>query len=938
MKEIELIDKRREKEKHFLQENGEIVARMYEEPIHFLKNGKYEEIDNTLVLKDDYYINQNNAYKVWFGLHPSDELMQMETLDYYLNIRLKTHGDFSIQKNPNKSMLEDRICYKNILESMDLDYQVLPTKVKESIVLHNKEANINELEFIIKTNMELHIVDDKRICANKDGEAIFYLDAPYMYDSNDIINRNVYYHLEKLGQEYVLKLVVDQDWLNNPNIIYPVVIDPTITGSKDENSVYDTYIYPGDTGVDRNNLPYLKVGVEKINGADVINRSLIKFDLPVIGTGSYITHAQLELTGYPDFTNSLEQDFVNIYRVTEAWNESTANWNTMNDKFDASRVEGTFESNRNYFEENGAIRPFGSSTDITSLVQKWYTGTPNYGIMLKANTERYRTDIIPMFFSKNNTVTGDNPKPILEITYRNQNGLESYMDYNKQGFGIGSTYHNTYNGNLTGIFDIGATIGGKLPVSLKLVYNTNDVVLEQNLGYGIGYRLNLLQTIKEEKIDNRNYLAYIDEDGTIHYFLNQKVKYEQNENGSSGFVTTTYENTYFDEDGLGLEIEKSTDGTSYTMKDKNGNQKKFVKSGEYSYLTEIKDVSENKISITYDSNHRITKVVDANNQAINLTYGVNVITVTSPDQVITLDYLNDNLVNITSIQGVTYFENTNNLITSITDVTGKKIEYTYYEQSPYKVKKITEYGLNNTIGAFYEVAYGFNATTITDSKNKVQTIVYNAYGNPISMSSLKDHNDITNAYGMKLEYGESFRGVNTYANKLLDHQIPLKYVKNYIKDSSFEKMETDFVGDRNANVVSSVSAAYSGNRGLKIEWGQGMGASMPVIVPKGHYYTFSAYGKNEVGETCITLEYRTQNNDPFLKRSEPFSSKDEFSRQDLTIYYPEDATSDLMVGFAPETYMGVCYIDDIQLEEGQVANNYNMIENSDFSEIGRAHV
>jgi len=519
MKEIELIDKRKKCEKHFLQENGEIIAKMYEEPIHFLKNGKYEEINNTLILKDDYYINQSNSYKVWFGLHPQDDLMQMETLDNYLNIRLKTHDDFSIQKHLNQSILEDRICYKNILENIDLDYQVLPTKVKESIVLHNPNVDVNALEFMIRTNMELNLVDDRRICASNDGKAIFYMDAPYMYDANDIINRNVHYHLEKLGQEYTLKLIVDQDWLNNQNITYPVVIDPTINGYQEENNVYDTYIYPGDAGIDRNNRDHLKVGVERINGIDVTNRSLLKFDLPTIGTGSYVTYARIKLKGYPDFTHSYEQDFVNIYRITENWDEVTANWNTMNDKFDSSRVEGTFESNRNYYEDaNGVYSFFGSEAEITSLVQKWYTGTPNYGIMLKANTEQYRTDVIPMFFSKNNIITGGNPKPILEITYRNQNGLESYMDYNRQGFSQGSMYHNTYNGNLTGIFDIGATIGGKLPVSLKLVYNTNDVVLDQNFGYGIGYRLNLYQTIKEEEIDNIKYLAFVDEDGTIHYF------------------------------------------------------------------------------------------------------------------------------------------------------------------------------------------------------------------------------------------------------------------------------------------------------------------------------------------------------------------------------------------------------------------------------------
>ena len=43
MKQIELINKRKPREKHFLQEDGTIVAKLYDVDIHYLKNNKYEE-------------------------------------------------------------------------------------------------------------------------------------------------------------------------------------------------------------------------------------------------------------------------------------------------------------------------------------------------------------------------------------------------------------------------------------------------------------------------------------------------------------------------------------------------------------------------------------------------------------------------------------------------------------------------------------------------------------------------------------------------------------------------------------------------------------------------------------------------------------------------------------------------------------------------------
>ena len=49
MKEIEIKEKRKPREKHFLREDGTFKAVVYNEDIHFLKNGKYEEIDNSII-------------------------------------------------------------------------------------------------------------------------------------------------------------------------------------------------------------------------------------------------------------------------------------------------------------------------------------------------------------------------------------------------------------------------------------------------------------------------------------------------------------------------------------------------------------------------------------------------------------------------------------------------------------------------------------------------------------------------------------------------------------------------------------------------------------------------------------------------------------------------------------------------------------------------
>lgn len=924
MHEIELIDRRRKREKHFLQENGEIVAKIYDQDVHFFKNGKFEEIDNTLIENKKYFSNNSNDFKVKFNKSFELNMIEVQKEKYYLNIKLE---NVHINQIKNEIKLSNTIKYLEIFNNIDLEYSVISNKVKESIILNDRNSIslLDKIVFSIDTNLELRQNKDKSISALDGKNIVFTFDNPCMIDKNNNINNNVCYNIELKNNKYFLSLNVDKEWLNEKNIIYPVYIDPTITNYGQDNDVYDTYIYPNDTNVNRNGYDYLKVGVERINNQDIVNRALIKFELPTLGTGSQVIRADLSLRGYPDFTHTFDTDFINIYRVTQDWDEISANWDTMNSKFD-SRVEGTFESSRLYTSElDGSISLSMCGAEITNLVRKWYADTPNFGIMLKLNREVYRTDAIPMFFSKDNQVTGGNPKPLLTITYRNQNGLEEYMNYQNHSLTAGTIYHNNYNGNLTGIFNLGRTIGGSLPISLNLVYNTNDVVLNSNLGYGLGYRLNLSQTIKETIIDNIKYLEYVDSDGTIHYFLNQKTKYDE----SNGFTTTEYENTFFDEDGLNLKIEKNDN--QYFLIDKDNNKMKFTIKNNVGYLSEIIKTDNSKNTVYYDTNNRIIKVVDADNVNINITYNQNSIIVTSPEQTVTLNYDNNNLTSIVSLIGTTTFTYTNNLISSIIDISGKKIEYEYYLQSPYRLKKVSEYGINGTLGSFHNIEYGFNATTFTNSKGRIKTITFNNYGNPISISNLKNNNDVNNAYGMSLKYGETNNGDTKYTNKLLSNEIPLKYVKNYLIDSSFENGISTFVKESNVNMSISDTYANSGFKSLclnTLEFGKKVYQN--VTIPKGNYYTFSSFIRTDNSSIRMSMSYLDENGNNVEILSNPIISSETFERFDITINYPISATSDLKVAFLLEN-LGFYYIDDVQLEMGEVANNYNILENSDFS-------
>jgi len=906
MKEIEILEKRGKREKHFLQKNGEIIAKMYSDDIHFKNNGVYKEIDNTLIENDEYYVNKANDFKVYFSKDITKFLLKFERNKDYLEFFLKDVNEVEPTKTEDNSKYQTNIKYENILKNVDFEYIVCPTKLKENIIL--KSIDYSNISYIIKTNLDLKI-NNNIIEALKDNKVVFTIAKPYMVDSNNILNNNISYSLVKKDSEYELNIVLDEEWMKS-DIKYPVTIDPTITNNSQNGNSYDTYIYPNDTNVDRNADPYLLVGVSKNNNVDTTNRALLKFDLPTIGTGSQIVSAFLYLVGYPVLNGSNETDIVNVHRITQDWTESNANWNTMNDKYD-SKVESSFDSYRSIGDSSGNITPIICGGDITRLVKKWYSGVANYGVMLKENTEAYRSDIIPAFFSNNNVVSGNNPKPYIAISYRNQTGLENYWNYQSQSFSIGKTYLNTYNGNLVGLFDINKTVGGKLPANLSLVYNSNDVTLGTNIGLGLGYRFNLNQTIKEVTIESISYLEYIDSDGTVHYFISDGTEYK-------------------DEDGLNLTITRGD--AYYTLIDKESNQMKFDIVNGIGYLTEISDTNSNKITITYDSNNKITKVTDANSQEINITYDTNIITVSSDSEITALNFLNGQLISIVDYNGTTEFAyNSNSLIETITDTNGLKIKYEYYDL-PYRLKKISEYGLNDTIGQYFTIEYGYSSTTIVDNKNRSTILTFNDYGNIACSSDLKNVNDLRNAYGYIETYGEETitnSGTDTtYKNKLLSSGIPVKYVKNYLTDASFENNTIDFTG-RNSTISISEDYYNYGLKSLKVE----NTAADEIVksisnIEKGSSYTFSAYLKCDKSIRMGLSYIDDLSNQVNSIITIPVS--DEFTRYDVTIDYPTTATSDLTLTIYLDEISTV-YIDDMQFEVGEVANKYNMIENSDFS-------
>ena len=372
--------------------------------------------------------------------------------------------------------------------------------------------------------------------------------------------------------------------------------------------------------------------------------------------------------------------------------------------------------------------------------------------MLKEHNEVYnlpRSDVY--FCSSDMSGTYAGMKPMVEIQYRNQTGLESYQTYHIQNIGrAGTTYTNDYNGNVVLIHQDASTPGNLMPVSVNHVYNTND--RGKDIGYGQGFRLNLSQTITLETIGGIEYAKYIDEDGTSHYLKKEGTIYK-------------------DEDGLSLTLEMQGNG-SFIMKDKEHNTLLFEKRDSTWHLKEATDTYGNKIIIefTYENGKfLIQKATDAAGDSITFTYdNGRLLTITDPQERVTRFQYTGNYV----LQKILYFYGETNIgesryvyygdnrLAEIHNIDNSYMTYEYYGTQPFRIKAVREYGTAGQEGEALYITYGDNVTTFEDREGYKNTYSFNNNGQTISTANFGKTNNKDQAYGTMYEYGEGQNNKN----------------------------------------------------------------------------------------------------------------------------------------------------------------------------------
>ena len=923
VEEIESLRDRNKKQ--FRMSDGSILAAVYPIAVHKMENGAWTDIDNRLQLQQprtkslstSFYRNANGIYDVSFSTSLAKKQIftfQQDGISIELGLPVSSLAQAQVEQESVQTggtslpHLISKVSYENVWTDTDLEYILMPDRIKENIVVKSRQSAYS-YSFVLQTGgLTAQAMDEKTIGLYKDGETqpSYRICAPYMKDAAGRLSDAVTLSLSD-GQ--VLTITADLNWINDAARTFPVRIDPSIEEEQTVNSSQNASVNSAQP--DQSNFAGSGILMVSNNGDYDDSRALLQFGLPPLTTADVVVDAKLRLTLETYDNNEyprLPHYATEIHKITEPWNGQTVTWNSQ-PAFD-SRVEDYVIASFDGGE------PVYSYT-LTRLVREWYQEGGNYGIMLRHGEEDNNYSLTEYLgFASASATQG---QPVLEIRYVNAIGLEDYWNYHSAQINDTSVYVNDFNGDLTAVYQDIAMTGQRMPIAVSHVYShslrgTQPMAHGYNMNLGQGFRLSLGHRIDISHLENFPY-TYTDGDGTVHYFTMDSEQTSYHLEGN---------------DSVTLEI---LSAGGYRMHDGEDSVMQFDAAGK---LLSISDANGNTQTISY-ANGRISSITDPAGRSVRFAYDADgyLTSMTDPfDRVTTYVYTNGFLTGVVKPGNriTSYSYDTQGALTSITETQGRKLSIEYYGTGVHRVKKITEYGTGNVPGSSVQFTYTPGETKVTDQDGKSETVLFDLAGRAVCVRD--DHGNAV--------YGQ-YASTGNLDNKLLFQNELKKPSNNLIHPSGWSSYGTGGTASIHAVTQASTSTSNSflSNEMLKVQKTNASGPlahKQTVSIPSAGWYTFSAYVKkgsmseSTDGGGYLAMEYEDSTGVHTQKSESIVINSGTFYRYSVSLEVPQ-GVNEVTVYAGVENCTGTLYYSSLQLEENALASSYNLLENNTLEEV-----
>ncbi|WP_297542085.1 PA14 domain-containing protein [Amycolatopsis sp.] len=209
----------------------------------------------------------------------------------------------------------DSVAYANVAPNTDLDYEVTPSAVKETIKLKRAPADGNSSwRFRLSTQGLTPKIDKSGAVLLTDitGATKIVIPPVETWDSsgNDQTGPAITggsYTLDNAGDAWWLTVAVDSTWLHDSKRVYPVHVDPTFTFGVTESHAYRS----DGTVCDSCGL---RIGNSQANG-DTYNRAVFHVDYSSL-FGKTVVNARMDVTRNTDTTGSVKTWNADLYQAS----------------------------------------------------------------------------------------------------------------------------------------------------------------------------------------------------------------------------------------------------------------------------------------------------------------------------------------------------------------------------------------------------------------------------------------------------------------------------------------------------------------------------------------------------------------------------------------------------------------------------------------------
>ncbi|MFF3454539.1 DNRLRE domain-containing protein [Streptomyces sp. NPDC002730] len=341
------------------------------------EDGAWRDVDTTLVHRDGGVQPKQAAADIRFSDGGSGPLAVVSEGDRTLGIG----WDGPL---PEPSIQGNTATYADVQPGADLVVTALPEGFSHLLVLKERPKGEVELRIPVAADgLKLRETSDERLLwESENGSDVATAPVPVMWGAEEQARSGEPAEVTEVtasveggpdGQTLVLK--PDPSFLEDPDVKYPVTVDPTNTLL---GPVTDTWIQGDDYPTSQRGSTELKAGT--YNGTERA-RSYLKFDAARFA-GKHVLDADLRLYSYWSSSCSTDNSGIQVRRVTADWDPSAISWASQPSTTTASAPVSKVAKGYNSSCPAGQV-----SWDVDGIVQAWADGQPNYGVRLAAVNE-----------------------------------------------------------------------------------------------------------------------------------------------------------------------------------------------------------------------------------------------------------------------------------------------------------------------------------------------------------------------------------------------------------------------------------------------------------------------------------------------------------------------------------------------------------------------